>query len=90
MEDNAIRFRGQSPGMAARISHAIDIRIRQFNDEEEDARKGKEETTSEEEDGRDTKDQHAQPQAVQLPEAYESGDDQGLQGTTPEIILSQS
>ncbi len=58
--------------MAGRISHAINIRIRQFNDEEEDARKGEEETTFEEEHGRDTEDQHAQPQAVQLPEAHQS------------------
>ena len=76
--------------MAGGISHAINIRIRQFDDEEKDARKGKEETTPEEEDRRDTEDQHAQPQAVQLPEAHRPGDDQRLQGTVPEIILSQS
>ena len=76
--------------MAGGISHAINIRIRELDDEEEDACKGKEEASSEKEDGRDTEDQHAQSQAIQLPEAYESGDDQGLQGTTPEIILSQS
>ncbi|MCL5438008.1 MAG: hypothetical protein M1148_02275, partial [Candidatus Thermoplasmatota archaeon] len=34
--------------------------------------------------------QHAQPQAVKLPEAYRPGYDQRLQGTVPEIILSQS
>ena len=76
--------------MVVGISHAINIRIRELDDEEKDARKGKKETTPEEEYGGDTEDQHAQPQAVQLPEAYVPGDDQGLQGTVPEIILSQS
>ena len=76
--------------MAGGISHAINIRIRELDDEEEDACKGKEEASSEKEDGRDSEDQHAQSQAIQLPEAYESGDDQGLQETAPEIILSQS
>ena len=76
--------------MAGGISHAINIRIRELDDEEEDACKGKKETTPEEEDGGDTEDQHAQPQAVQLPEAHGPGYDQGLQGTVPEIILSQS
>jgi hypothetical protein len=56
--------------MAGGISHAINIRICQFNDEEEDARKGKEKASLEKEYGGDTEDQHAQPQAVQLPETY--------------------
>ena len=77
-------------GVDIGISHAINNRICELDDEEEDACKGKKETISEEEDRRDTEDQHAQPQAVQLPEAYVPGDDQGLQGTVPEIILSQS
>ena len=90
MEDYAVQFHRRYTGMVGGISHAITIRIRELDAEEEDARKGKEETTSEKEDGGDTKDQHAQPQAVQLPEAYVPGDDQGLQGTVSEIILSQS
>ena len=76
--------------MAGEISQAINIRICELDDEEKDARKGKKETTSEEENRRDIEDQHAQPQAVQPPEAHRSGDDQRLQGTVPEIILSQS
>ena len=72
------------------ISHAINIRIRELDDEEEDACKGKEEASSEKEGGRDSEDQHAQSQAIQLPEAHRPGYDQGLQGTVPEIILSQS
>jgi hypothetical protein len=35
--------------MAGEISHAINIRIRELDDEEEDARKGKEEASSEKE-----------------------------------------
>ena len=76
--------------MSGEISHAINIRIRELDDEEEDARRGKKETTSEKEDGGDTEDQHAQPQAAVLPKAHRPGDDQGLQGNVPEVILSQS
>ena len=76
--------------MAGGIPYAINIRIRELDDEEEDAGKCKEEASSEKEDGGDTENQHAQPQAVQLPDAHRPGDDQGLQGTVPEIILSQS
>ena len=76
--------------MVVGISHAINIRIRELDDEEEDARKGKEEASSEKEYGGDTEDKHAQPQAVQLPEAHRPRDDQRLQETVPEIILSQS
>ena len=50
--------------MAGGISHAINIRIRELDDEEEDALKGKEEASSEKEYGGDTEDKHAQPQAV--------------------------
>ena len=42
------------------------------------------------EDGGDSQDQHAQPEAVQLPEAYKSGDDKRLPGIPLKIILSQS
>ena len=45
---------------------------------------------SEKEDGGDTEDQRAQPQAVQLPEAYKPGNDKGLQRNVHEIILYQS
>ena len=61
--------------MAGGISHAINIRIRQFNDEEEDAHKSKEEASLEKEYGGGAENQHAQPQVVQLPEAYRPGYD---------------
>ena len=76
--------------MAGGISNAINILIRELDDEEEDACKGKEEAFSKKEDGGDSEDQHAQSQAIQLPEAHRPGYDQGLQGTVPEIILSQN
>ena len=56
--------------MAGAVPHAIHIRIREFHDKEEDACKDKEETASEKTDGGDSEDQHAQPETVQLSEAY--------------------
>ena len=50
--------------MAGEISHAINIRIRELDDEEEDACKGKEEVSSGKEYVGDTEDKHAEPQAV--------------------------
>ncbi len=76
--------------MAGAVPHAIHIRIREFHDKEEDACKDKEETASEKTDGGDSEDQHAQPETVQLSEAYQSRDDKRLQGTLLKIILSQS
>ncbi len=76
--------------MTSGISYASNIRICKRDDEEEDARIDKEKTSSKKEDRGDTENQHAQSQAVQLPEAHRPRDDQGLQGTAPEIILSQS
>jgi len=48
------------------------------------------ETASEEEDGRDPEDQHAQHRSVQLPEAYQPRNDRGLKGAAPEIDLSRT
>lgn len=70
--------------MIGGVSHEFNIRIRELNDKEEDASKGKEE------DGRDSEDQHAKYEAVQLPETYRPKNDKRLQGTVPKIILSRS
>ena len=53
-------------------------------------RADKEEIAPEKEDGGDSQDQHAQSEAVQLPEAYKSRDDKRLPGIPLKIILSQS
>ena len=46
------------------VSHAIHIRIRELNDEEEDACKNKEKAASEKDDREESQEQHAQPEAI--------------------------
>ena len=70
--------------------NAFHIGMRELHDEEEDARQDKEETISEKKDRGNTQDKHAQSQAVQLPETYESRVHKRLQGSIKKIILPQS
>ena len=76
--------------MVRALSYAFHIGMREFHDEEEDARQDKKETTTEKKDRGNTQDKHAQSKAVQLPEAHESRVHKGLQGDISKIILSQS
>ena len=67
--------------MAGTLPHAFHFGMCKLHDEEEDAHKDKEETPTAEEDGGNPEDYHAQPETIQLPEAYKTGDHKGLQGT---------
>lgn len=78
LETDDLWLHGQHAGMAGALPHEIDIRMRQFDDKEEDANKDKEEIATEKEDRGIPEGKYAQPEAVQLSQAHECRDDPGL------------